>query len=62
MVKLYREVTAELKKVVWPKKEEIKKATALVVLLGMAAVLYLGIFDFIFEAFMELVKSVIKKG
>ena len=57
MGKYISEVKAEFLKIVWPSKEEVKNATALVIGLSLAAGIYLGAFDFLFSQIVDLIKS-----
>jgi preprotein translocase subunit SecE len=52
------EVRGELKKVVWPKKQEVTKLTLIVVLISVIIGLYVGILDFAFTKLLELLISV----
>jgi preprotein translocase subunit SecE len=43
----------ELKKVVWPSREETVKKTVLVVVISLAVAVYLGALDYIFTLLLE---------
>ncbi|BDU51295.1 preprotein translocase subunit SecE [Haliovirga abyssi] len=49
MKKFLTEVKGEFSKVSWPTVTEAKNATALVIALGVATSLYLGVFDVFFS-------------
>ena len=49
MKKFLTEVKGEFSKVAWPTMTEAKNATALVIGLGVAAAIYLGVFDVFFS-------------
>jgi preprotein translocase subunit SecE len=50
----FGEVRAELAKVVWPKREEVVKLTATVVMISAIVSAYLGALDYIFARTLEL--------
>ncbi len=49
-----KEVRSELSKVVWPKKEEVVKLTATVIILSAIVGLYLGGIDSAFAKLLEI--------
>lgn len=49
-----REVLDELKKVVWPTKEEVVRLTGVVILISVGVGLFLGGADFILTKLIEL--------
>lgn len=51
----YNDVRAEIKKVNWPKKQELSAATVLVFILVIFIAIYLGITDFIFANLFTLI-------
>lgn len=53
-VNFFKEVREELKKVVWPSKEEVIRLTGVVVLISAAVGLYLGGADFILTKLFEV--------
>jgi len=53
-VDFFKEVREELKKVVWPSKEEVIRLTGVVVLISAAVGLYLGGADFILTKLFEV--------
>jgi len=44
-----REVYGELRRAVWPSREEVVRLTALVIALSLAMALFLGVVDFLFS-------------
>ena len=58
LVRYYRETVGELKKVVWPTRQEALNLTGIVlaVILVMAATL--GLFDYLFSKLFELLISI----
>ena len=50
IVRYFREVVEELKKVTWPKKTEVAKLTATVIILSAIVGLYLGGLDILFTS------------
>lgn len=54
-VNFLREVRDELKKVVWPTKEEVIRLTGVVVLVSLFVGLFLGGTDFILTKLFELI-------
>ncbi len=55
VVRFLIEARNELKKVVWPSKEEILKLTMVVVLVSVAVGIFLAGIDFIFSWLMRLI-------
>lgn len=53
-VTFFKEVATELKKVEWPKRNELIKLTAVVIGVSVIAGVYLGGLDFLFTKLMEL--------
>ncbi len=53
-VSFFKEVREELKKVVWPSKEEVIRLTGVVVLVSALVGLYLGGADFILTKLFEV--------
>jgi preprotein translocase subunit SecE len=49
-----REVRAELSRVTWPKRKEVIKLTATVVLISAIVSAYLGALDYVFARALEL--------
>ena len=45
-----RDIAGELKKVVWPTREETSKLTVIVVIVSVAVGLFLGAIDYVFYA------------
>jgi preprotein translocase subunit SecE len=54
-VAFLQETYAELRKVVWPTRNEVLRLTAIVLTLSVIMGLYIGGLDFIFTKAMELV-------
>lgn len=50
----FKEVRTELSKVVWPKREEVVKLTAVVLGVSIIVAVYLGGLDYVFTKGMEL--------
>jgi len=50
----FREVRAELLKVIWPKRKEVIKLTGTVVILSVIVSAYLGALDYLFARALEL--------
>lgn len=44
-----KEAKIELKKVVWPKKNELKKFTLIVIGVSIVTAIFLGLLDFLFS-------------
>lgn len=53
-IEFFKEVKAELVKVVWPTREEVIKLTLIVVVVSVAMGLYVGGLDFIFTKLTDL--------
>ena len=49
VVNFIKEAKTELKKVIWPKKPEIKKFTLIVIGVSVATAIFLGLLDFLFS-------------
>jgi preprotein translocase subunit SecE len=49
IVKYLKETRAELRKVVWPTREETKNLTIIVVSVTVAMAVFLGLLDYIFQ-------------
>jgi preprotein translocase subunit SecE len=47
-VNFFKEVKDELKKVVWPSKNEVVRLTLIVILVSVGVGLFLGLMDYIF--------------
>lgn len=53
--KFFREVKAEMKKVVWPTKKQVVNNTLIVLAVVLIAVIFIGVFDLIFQfGFLQL--------
>ncbi|MCL5676064.1 MAG: preprotein translocase subunit SecE [Patescibacteria group bacterium] len=51
----FREVTDELKKVVWPTKDETVRLTGIVIGISIIVALYIGAADYIFTLLLGLI-------
>jgi len=49
VINFIKEARTELKKVVWPKRSEIKKFTLIVIGVSVATAIFLGLLDFLFS-------------
>jgi preprotein translocase subunit SecE len=49
------EIAAELKKVVWPTRAETRRLTVMVIIIAGAVGIFLGIADYGFTRFMQLI-------
>ena len=52
--KWWRETVGELRKVIWPTKEEAIKMTKIVIVVVLATAIFLGVVDFIFSRLVGL--------
>ncbi|MCC7161233.1 MAG: preprotein translocase subunit SecE [Anaerolineae bacterium] len=52
-VQFYRETTAELRKVVWPTREQAQNLTVIVVIVVIAMAIFLGGIDAVLTAILE---------
>lgn len=59
LVRYYRETVGELRKVVWPTREEALRLTGLVLLVIVVMSIILGFFDLVFA---ELIKLLVGLG
>lgn len=55
IVKFFREVKAEVKRITWPSKENTKKAILAVGVFTLISLILIGALDFIFKNLFELV-------
>ena len=55
IVKFFRGIKAEVKRITWPSKKDVKKATGAVAVLCLIYVVCVGIFDYAFQSLFELV-------
>ncbi len=51
----FKEAVAELRKVTWPKRDEIIKLTAVVIAVSALVGIYLGGLDFVFAKIIEII-------
>lgn len=49
------EISSELRKVTWPTAKEVRAATIVVIVMAVVAAVILGVFDFGWSAFTELI-------
>jgi preprotein translocase subunit SecE len=59
VVRYYRETVGELKKVVWPTREETLRLTGVVLLVITLTALVLGGFDYVFALLFQLLISLV---
>ncbi len=55
LMKFLRTAWAELKKVTWPGKKEILASTAVVLIVAVILMLYLGILDFLLSRLVKII-------
>ncbi len=55
IIAYFKESKVELKKVIWPSKDEVYKHTLIVIGVSLGVALFLGIFDFAFLTVLEKV-------
>ncbi|HOV93414.1 MAG TPA: preprotein translocase subunit SecE [Spirochaetales bacterium] len=55
MIQFFKECYAELKKVVWPSRDEVVSSTRIVVVSTLAVALLLGLIDFLLVMGIEVV-------
>ncbi|SHK81163.1 protein translocase subunit secE/sec61 gamma [Clostridium cavendishii DSM 21758] len=55
VVRFFREVKAEVKKITWPSKENTKKAILAVAAFTLISLVLIGAMDYIFQNLFELV-------
>lgn len=53
-IKFLKEVRSELKKVVWPTKQEAIRLTTVVIIVSVIVGIYIGSLDYLFARIMEL--------
>ena len=51
MIQYLKDVRAELRHVSWPTRQQTIISTIVVILISLAAAVYLGLFDYLFSAF-----------
>jgi preprotein translocase subunit SecE len=56
--KTFKEINDEIKKVRWPKKEEITNATLLVAIISIFVSIYIGVFDLVFSRFIDKLSTI----
>ncbi|WP_300375525.1 preprotein translocase subunit SecE [Clostridium sp.] len=55
IMKFFRGVKAEIKRITWPPKEEAKKAIVAVIVFTAISIASIGVMDFVFKNLFELV-------
>jgi preprotein translocase subunit SecE len=55
IVKFFKELKAEAKRITWPSKKEIKKATIAVVSFSFLYVIFVGLLDYGFQNLYKLI-------
>jgi preprotein translocase subunit SecE len=55
IVKFFREIKAEVKRITWPTKKDVKKAAVAVAVLCLIYIAYIGVVDYAFKNLFELV-------
>ena len=58
IVRTFREVRSEMKKVVWPSREETQRLTLVVIGISLSIGLLLGGFDFLFAELARLIRTI----
>ncbi|KKQ74438.1 MAG: Preprotein translocase, SecE subunit [Candidatus Woesebacteria bacterium GW2011_GWB1_38_5b] len=56
-LRYFREVRSEMTKVTWPKRDEVVRLTAVVILLSLIVGIYVGALDFSFTKLLEIFVS-----
>jgi preprotein translocase subunit SecE len=51
MIQYLKDVRAEMRHVSWPSRHQTIVSTIVVIIISLAAAVYLGIFDYLFSAF-----------
>ena len=52
-----REATSEVRKVVWPSREETQRLTIAVIIIALSIGVFLGIFDYLFAQIVSLIQQ-----
>ncbi|WP_055668476.1 preprotein translocase subunit SecE [Desnuesiella massiliensis] len=55
LIKFFREVKAEFKRITWPSKKEIKKSTIAVAVFCLLYIVYVGGIDVVFKNLFDLI-------
>ena len=55
VINFFKESVAELKKVVWPRKDDVFSSTKVVLISTVVIAVILGLFDYLFTSGMNLV-------
>jgi len=53
MLEYFKQVRAELRHVSWPSRRQTTVFTAVVIAVSLATAIYLGLLDYVFEAFLK---------
>ena len=53
VITYFKESRDELKKVVWPNRQELIRHTVIVICVSLATAAFLGVFDFVFSKILE---------
>jgi preprotein translocase subunit SecE len=56
LVRWYRETESELRKVVWPTRQEWTNLTLIVCIVTVVSAIFLGLLDFVFERLILLIR------
>ena len=56
--KFFREIKAEYKRITWPNKKDVKKASIAVGVLCLVYIVYVGVLDYAFQNLFKLVFNV----
>jgi preprotein translocase subunit SecE len=60
LVRTFREVRSEMRKVVWPTREETIRLTVVVIVLSAALSIVLGLADFIYTTLLSLLQNAVR--
>lgn len=55
--KFIEETRVELKKVTWPKYQQVVKTTIIIILIVVTFSVFIGIIDFLFSTFLALIQK-----
>ncbi|MCI6189508.1 MAG: preprotein translocase subunit SecE [Clostridium sp.] len=55
IIKFFKDVKGEVKKITWPKKNEVKKTFAAIAIFVLIYVVLVGGFDYIFQNLFEVI-------
>jgi preprotein translocase subunit SecE len=54
-INFFKEVKDELKKVVWPSRNEVVRLTSIVIIVSVGVGLFLGLMDYIFQNLLGII-------